>query len=181
MVVALITGRSNLFLSVAFGLLSPSAYLSLRLIKLNEFSQINECVEPKRLKKMSFNEPLIREPTEVLVLLPDTHSECPTVPCADCLVACKMILECIKDGTWPMVESVKLERIAHFEKLIATEITTCGGKRGASSMCFSGACQYCRFCGACGASRLVRINEERIRFCNTKCELDWRSDIPNDI
>ena len=129
---------------------------------------------------MSFEPaPLIRE--TILVPLADTHSECATVPCADCLIACKMNLTCIKDGTWPMVEQVKAQRIAHFEKLIATEITTCGGKRGQNSMCFSAACQFCRFCGACGASRLVIINDERLRFCNTVCELAWTRDEPNDI
>ena len=132
------------------------------------------------INNMSFEPALIRE-TEALVPLADTHSECPTVPCAECLVACKLNLACIKDGTWPMVENVKAERIAHFEKLIATETTTCGGKRGTSSMCFSAACQFCRFCGACGASRLVVINDEKIRFCNTKCEQDWSRDEPNDI
>ena len=111
----------------------------------------------------------------------DEHSECPTVPCADCLVGCKLNLICIKDGTWPMVEHVKVDRIKHFEKLIATaETTTCGGKRGTNSMCFSSACQFCRFCGACGASRLVVINDEKIRFCHAKCEQDWSRDAPND-
>jgi len=113
------------------------------------------------------------EPREA-AYMDDEHSECSTVPCADCIVGCKMNLVCIKDGTWPMVEHVKADRIKHFEKLIATETTTCGGKRGTNSMCFSAACQFCRFCGACGASRLVVINDEKIRFCHAKCEQDWR-------
>ena len=175
-----VLGRMNLSNKISDRVCqTPRWRRSMSHIKLNEFLQVNECVEPKRFK-MSFKPELNREP-EALVTLPDTHSECPTVPCADCLVACKMNLEFIKDGTWPMVEHVKLDRIAHFEKLIATETTTCGGKRGTNSMCFSAACEFCRFCGACGASRLVVINEERIRFCNSKCELDWTRDEPNDI
>lgn len=110
----------------------------------------------------------------------DEHSECGTVPCADCLTSCKLNLVCIKNGTWPMVEHVKVDRIKHFEKLIATETMSCGGKRGTNSLCFSTACQFCRFCGACGASRLVVINDEKIRLCNVKCEKDWSRDAPND-
>ena len=49
------------------------------------------------------------------------HDACETVPCSECLISCVMNLALIKDGTWPMVEEVKTERIAHFEKLIAAK------------------------------------------------------------
>ena len=47
------------------------------------------------------------------------HDGCDVAPCSECIVACEMSLALIKDGTWPMVESVKIERIAYYEKLIA--------------------------------------------------------------
>ena len=57
------------------------------------------------------------------------HDACEETPCPDCLLACEMSLTLIKDGTWPMVEEVKAERIAHFEKLIAAgkAVSSCTG------------------------------------------------------
>ena len=57
------------------------------------------------------------------------HDACVVAPCSDCLIACEMNLTLIKDGTWPMVEEVKAERIAHFEALIAAgkAVSSCTG------------------------------------------------------
>ena len=114
------------------------------------------------------------------------HDACVVAPCADCLIACEMNLTLIKDGTWYMVESVKVERIAYFEALIAAgkarTKTSCGCERGGKKTnpnCFSAACEFCRFCGACGADKVIVVNGEKIRFCDAECEQAWGRDDAN--
>jgi hypothetical protein len=112
------------------------------------------------------------------------HDKCVVEPCADCLFACEMNLMFIKDGTWPMVDSVKTERIAYYERLIAAgkARTSCGCERGGKKPnpnCFSAACEFCRYCGACGADNVIVVNDEKLRFCDDECEQAWTRDDAN--